>query len=94
MFSHDNAGRNFLNPFNYSIVEEIYFSNKYEEDLGNDKLYRDELLKQYIKMLNEKIELANGKSFVDKYQWLKEFAYYTLENKYNDKFGSGLSVKQ
>lgn len=90
MFAHDNAGRNFLHPFNYSIVDEMFFANKYEEDLEKDKEDRGLLINQYLGILNEKIKLNKGKKAVDKYQWLKEFALYTLQDDYDDKFSAGI----
>lgn len=92
MFAHDIAGRNFLHPFNYSIVEEIFFSSKHEKDLSYDIKVRNILLKEYIKILNKKISRNNDKDAIDKCQWLKEFILYVLEGKYDDKFLTGIKV--
>ena len=90
MFVHDNAGRNFLHPFNYSIVEEMFFDGKTINNLTNSIEERNILLEKYITILDEKISLHKGKVQVDKYQWLKEFALYTIKNNYSDKFKHGL----
>ncbi len=90
MFAHDNAGRNFLNPFNYSIVDEMFFAKKLGDELLPEKKIRNMLLEKHLKTINEKIQSMNGQSHVDKYQWLKEFILYMLDNNHNDKFANGL----
>lgn len=90
MFVHDNAGRNFLHPFNYSIVEEMFFDNKTIQNLKTSIQVRDQLLEKFIGILDEKITTNVGKVQVDKYQWLKEFALYTQKREYSDKFKTGL----
>lgn len=90
MFAHDNAGRNFLHPFNYSIVDEMFFGFREKEQLQKDINERAVLMGTYLKILDEKIKANNGKDATDKYQWLKEFVLFTLKAKYNDKFFPGL----
>ena len=90
MFAHDNSGRNFLHPFNYAIVDELFFGSGSAENINSQIHYRDQLLKKYVEILDKKISENFGKSQVDKYQWLKEFVGYTLENKYSDKFSQGI----
>lgn len=89
-FANDNAGRNFLHPFNYSIVDEMFFAGKSKADLSTDIAYRDMLMKQYLEIIDTKIVEHHGKDFVDKFQWLKEFVLFTTEGHYADKFASGL----
>jgi hypothetical protein len=90
MFAHDNAGRNFLHPFNYSVVDEMFFSHKTSQSIDSDIKVRNELLEKYLVTLDNKIKSNAGKVQVDKYQWLKEFILYTLKNEHKDKFKSGL----
>ena len=92
MFGHDNAGRNFLHPFNYSIVDELFFGFRNGQPIQKDLDERKELLLMYLNIIEKKISRDAGNSFVDKSQWLKEFIYYTIEGKYDDKFNSGLSI--
>ena len=94
MFSHDIAGRNFLNQFNYSIVDEMFFGFlKDESQLEKEKENRKILLSKYLVDIDRKIIENKGKVHVDKYQWIKEFIGFTLENKYSDKFREGLSIE-
>ncbi|HWB92207.1 MAG TPA: hypothetical protein VG605_10155, partial [Puia sp.] len=92
MFAHDNAGRNFLHPFNYSIVDELFFGFRQGQPIQKDWDEQKELLTMYLSILETKISRDSGNSFVDKSQWLKEFILYTLDGKYCDKFYSGLSI--
>lgn len=90
MFAHDNAGRNFLHPFNYSIVDELFFGDKSVSTLSNHIDIRNILLTQYDEIINQKIEENKGNMHVEKYQWLKEFLQFTRDNQYRDKFFTGL----
>ena len=92
MFNHDNSGRNFFNPFNYSIVDEMYFAHRPENNLGIVKEYRDLLLEKYKDIVSENIKKYTG-SAVEKNQWLKELISFELSGKYQDKFFKGLKYK-
>lgn len=86
MFSHDMAGRVFFNPFNYSVVDEMYFRNYNTAEIT----YRDSnIIDKALKILNAKIEKHRGKPEVEKYIWLKEYALFVKDNHFSDKFGHG-----
>ena len=91
MFSHDNAGKCFLNPFNYSIVDEIFFGLNSPDGVGKFISERNDLISAFLKIINLKIDELKGENAVDKWQWIKEFSLFTLEGKYNDKFYKGLN---
>lgn len=92
MFVHDTAGKSFLHPFNYSIVDELFFGFKDEVDskLVNE---RQEMVNMFLDIINAQIEQLTGNNAVDKWQWMKEFSHYTLSNKYSDRFRPGLFRK-
>jgi hypothetical protein len=90
LFAHDNAGRNFLHPFNYSVVDELYFGFRNGIPNQKDVDERNELINMYLRILDEKIIANTGKNAADKYQWLKEFSLFTLNGDYADKFFTGL----
>lgn len=89
MFVHDTTGKSFLHPFNYSIVDELFFGPREEMD---DKLLRErkDMVKMFLGIISENIDKHIGSSAVDKWQWMKEFAHYTIDGKYKDRFGEGL----
>ncbi|GAA4466907.1 hypothetical protein GCM10023093_21800 [Nemorincola caseinilytica] len=89
MFVHDTTGRSFLHPFNYSIVDELFFG--FVEQV-NGKLIeeRSELIEVFLSIIERNIEKLIGRSEVDKWQWLKEFSHYTLSGQYYDRFSPGL----
>jgi hypothetical protein len=92
MFVHDTAGKSFLHPFNYSIVDELFFGFHKEVD---KKLLdeRRDMVNTFLKIVNAKIEEFIGTSAIDKWQWMKDFAHFTLFNKYDDRFRTGLFLK-
>lgn len=92
LFVHDTTGKSFLHPFNYSIVDELYFGS-YEE--VNSKLLseRKELIEMFLTIINKNINDLIGNSAVDKWQWIKEFSHYTLTGQYADRFRPGLYIK-
>jgi hypothetical protein len=90
MFSHDIAGRNFLNQFNYSIVDQIFFYGKSYNSMTQDIEDRKAWLLIVLEILKEKSKRYYGNIQIEKYQWLKEFSEYTLNNSHSDKFKEGL----
>jgi len=92
MCVHDTAGKSFLHPFNYSIVDELFFGFKNEVD-GRLISERKQMVKMFMNIINKRIDELIGSSAVDKWQWMKEFSYYTLSNKYADRFRPGLFPK-
>lgn len=92
MFVHDTAGKSFLHPFNYSIVDELFFgfSNQVSKKFMDE---RGELLQMFLPIIDKNIKDLIGNSAVDKWQWMKEFAHYTLSGLYADRFRPGLFIR-
>lgn len=92
MFSHDNSGKSFFNPFNYSIVDEIFYWGYHEEKIEKFIKERAELIDMFSIIIEKRIANLKGKGAVDKWQWLKEYALFTEGKGYEDKFFNGLYV--
>jgi hypothetical protein len=86
LFAHDNSGRNFLNPFNYAVVDELYFGTGSPEALRHVREDEDMLMERQLETISLKIKQHSGNNFVDKYQWLKELMAFVRKDKYSDKF--------
>jgi hypothetical protein len=94
MFMHDHAGRTFLNPFNYSIVDELFFGFNKKEVLPKLMKERTELVQFFLPTIEENISMLAGNPAVEKWQWMEEFAHYTLSLQSSYKFNPGFFNKQ
>jgi hypothetical protein len=94
MFSHDNTGRNFLNQFNSSIVDQLFFYRDEYKDLDKDTNIKNEWLSKVLEIIRDKSSQYIGTPPMDKYQWLKEFSEYNLNGSHSDKFKDGLFLNQ
>lgn len=98
MFAHDNAGRIFINPFYYLVVDEIYFGlkNKSFNDV-KDLLIETSttnIIDIFLDILNSKIREHKNQVYSDKYQWLKEFLTFLRDNNIHaEKFSLGFPPK-
>lgn len=90
MFAHDNAGKSFLHPFNYSIVDELFFGFYTKEVKKKFLLERKALVEMFLQIIDKKISSLIGNSSVEKWQWMRDFSYHTLRDQYSDKFYKGL----
>lgn len=88
VFVHDQAGRTFLNPFNYSIVDEIFF-NPAITSLTKFFTERTDLINLFLPIIDVNISNLTGSPAVEKWQWLKDFANYTLDHKHVAPFDTG-----
>jgi hypothetical protein len=92
MFVHDRGGRTFLHPFNYSIVDELFFGfgqvllPKFIEE-------RAELVQFFLAIIEDNISNLTGNPAVEKWQWLKELSHYTISPKSVEKFDTGFFIK-
>ena len=92
MFVHDTAGKSFLHPFNYSIVDEMFFG--FHENIDGKLAYeRRQLIEMFLPTIEDNIKRLIGNSAVEKWQWLKEFSHYTLSEKYSERFRAGLFLR-
>ena len=92
MFVHDTSGKSFLHPFNYSIVDALFFGS-FNNDFEKIIEGRNELVEFFQPIIKRNIENLRGNSAVDKWHWIKEFSYYTLSGQYKDRFYPGLYIK-
>jgi hypothetical protein len=92
MFAHDQSGRNFLNPFNYGIIDQLFFGPETQEAEANAKRATKILMQFQEIVIEDKMREFSGNVFIDKYQWLKEFMAFVLRGSYSDKFTNGLRL--
>lgn len=93
MFMHDTSGKTFLNQFNYSIVDELFFGFYHQPD---QKLIdeRTELIQMFLGIIEMKLQELIGNPAIDKWHWIKEFSNYTLSGQYSDRFHPGLYIRE
>jgi len=91
LFVHDDAGKTFLHPFNYGIGDHLFFGTN-GKTLEEAIEERDHLIRYDLDIINKNIKKLTGSPAVEKWQWMKEFAQYTLSGR-GTKFKPGFFGK-